>query len=182
MRRALAIDRQRLAPGHEDLILPLNSLAMLEMARGHLTEAEVAAQRGACNAREHKHWMLGQVLTNVGDLHVRQHRPEQAGAALDEARTLLVAEYGDQLSGAAAWRLAILDSIAGSYEIERAASARGGEAPDVGLARPAGTLWRPQLLRRPVPGAPQSTLRNQAATPRSRNEYRSLLRSARAAD
>ena len=36
LRRALAIDRQRLAPGHEDLILPLNSLAMLDIARGHL--------------------------------------------------------------------------------------------------------------------------------------------------
>ena len=36
LRRALAIDRQRLAPGHEDLILPLNSVAMLEIARGHL--------------------------------------------------------------------------------------------------------------------------------------------------
>ena len=34
LRRALAIDRQRLAPDHEDLILPLNSLAMLEIARG----------------------------------------------------------------------------------------------------------------------------------------------------
>jgi len=63
--------------------------------------------------------MLGQVLTNVGDLDVRQRRMEQAGAALDEARALLVAEHGDALSGAAAWRLAILNSVAGSYEIER---------------------------------------------------------------
>jgi hypothetical protein len=44
---------------------------------------------------------------------------EPAGAALDEARALLQAEYGDTLSGAAAWRLAILNSVAGSYEIER---------------------------------------------------------------
>ena len=57
--------------------------------------------------------MLGQVLTNVADLNVRQRRFEQAGAALDEARDLLVAEYGDELAGAAAWRLAILDYCRG---------------------------------------------------------------------
>jgi tetratricopeptide (TPR) repeat protein len=124
LRRALAIDRQRLAPGHEDLILPLNSLAMLDIAKGNLAEAEVLLREALASAREHKHWMLGQVLTNVGDLDVRRRRLEQAGAALDEARSLLVAEYSDALSGAAAWRLAILNSVAGSYEIER------GRLPD----------------------------------------------------
>jgi tetratricopeptide (TPR) repeat protein len=117
LRRALAIDRQRLARGHEDLILPLNSLAMLDIARGNLSEAEVLLREALASAREHKHWMLGQVLTNVGDLEVRQRQFEQAGAALDEARALLVAEYGDTLSGADAWRLAILNSVAGSHEI-----------------------------------------------------------------
>jgi tetratricopeptide (TPR) repeat protein len=63
--------------------------------------------------------MLGQVLINVGDLNIRHGRVEQAGAALEEARALLQAEYGEALSGAAAWRLAILNSVAGSYEIER---------------------------------------------------------------
>ena len=105
--------------GHEDLILPLNSLAMLDIARGNLAEADALLQEALASAREHKHWMLGQVLTNVADLDVRQRRLEQAGAALDEARALLVAEHGDVLSGAAAWRLAILNSVAGSYEIER---------------------------------------------------------------
>jgi Tfp pilus assembly protein PilF len=119
LRRALAIDRQRLALGHEDLILPLNSLAMLDIARGNLAEAEVLLREALADAREHKHWMLGQVLTNVGDLDVRQRQLEQAGAALEEARSLLVAEYGAALSGSAAWRLAILNSVAGSYEIER---------------------------------------------------------------
>jgi tetratricopeptide (TPR) repeat protein len=119
LRRALAIDRQRLASGHEDLILPLNSLAMLEIARGDFAEAEILLREALANARERQHWMLGQVLTNVGDLYVRQRRTEQAGAALDEARALLVADYGDELAGTAAWRLAILDSVAGSYEIER---------------------------------------------------------------
>ena len=64
--------------GHEDLILPLNSLAMLEIARGNLAEAEALLREALANAREHKHWMLGQVLTNVGDLDVRQRRFEQA--------------------------------------------------------------------------------------------------------
>jgi hypothetical protein len=92
---------------------------MLDIARGNLAEAQVLLDEALASAREHKHWMLGQVLTNVGDVAVRQRRLEPAGAALDEARTLLVAEYDDALSGAAAWRLATLDSVAGSYEIER---------------------------------------------------------------
>ncbi len=119
LRRALAIDRQRLAVGHEDLILPLNSLAMLDIARGNLAEADVLLEEALASAREQKHWMLGQVLINVGDLNIRHGRVEQAGAALEEARALLQAEYGEALSGAAAWRLAILNSVAGSYEIER---------------------------------------------------------------
>jgi len=119
LRKTLAIDRQRLAPDHEDLILPLNSLAMLEIARGNLDPAGKLLLEALENARVHKHWMLGQVLTNVADLDVRQRRFEHAGAALDEARTLLVAEHGDELAGAAAWRLAILNSVAGFNEIER---------------------------------------------------------------
>lgn len=117
LRQALAIDRERLAANHEDLILPLNSLAMLDIARGNLAEAEALLNEALASAREHKHWMLNQVLTNVGDVYVRLRRLDEAGAALDEARRLLVAEYGDQLSGAAAWRLAILDSVTGSYKM-----------------------------------------------------------------
>jgi tetratricopeptide (TPR) repeat protein len=118
-RRALAIDRQRLAPDHEDLILPLNSLAMVQIAQGNYAEAESLLNEALAGAREHKHWMLNQVLTNVADLYVRQHRVGEAGAALDEARTLLDTEYGEELTGTAAWRLAILNSVAGSYELER---------------------------------------------------------------
>ena len=157
----MAIDRQRLAPGHEDLILPLNSLAMLDIAKGNLAEAEVLLREALASAREHKHWMLGQVLTNVGDLDVRQRRLEQAGAALDEARSLLVAEYGDTLSGAAAWRLAILNSVAGSYEIERGRLAGRGTAPDRRLARPTSALRGAQLFRRSVPRAPHPPVRGQ---------------------
>jgi tetratricopeptide (TPR) repeat protein len=119
LHRALDIDRKRLAAGHEDLILPLNSLGMLEIARGNLAAADRFLGEALENAREHKHWMLSQVLTNVGDLRVRQHEPEAARSALAEARALLVDEYGDDLKGSAAWRLAVLDSVTGGYEIER---------------------------------------------------------------
>jgi tetratricopeptide (TPR) repeat protein len=119
LRRTLAIDRQRLAPDHEDLILPLNSLAMLEIARGNLGAAEKLLDEALVSARMHKHWLLSQVLTNAAELDVRQRRLGQAGAALDQARALLVADYGDALTDTAAWRLAILNSVAGSYEIER---------------------------------------------------------------
>jgi hypothetical protein len=92
---------------------------MLDIARGNLAEAETVLDEALAIARQHQHWMLGQVLTNVGDLNVRLRRLEPASAALDEARALLTDEYGDSLSGAAAWRLAILDSVTGSYELER---------------------------------------------------------------
>lgn len=117
LRQALAIDRARLAENHQDLILPLNSLAMLDIARGNLAEAKVLLDEALPSARAHGHWMLNQVLTNVGDLNVRLGRLDEAGAALTEARSLLVAEYGDELAGAAAWRLAILDSVSGSYAL-----------------------------------------------------------------
>ena len=119
LRHALAIDRRKLSAGHEDLILPLNSLAMLDIARGNLAEAGALLDEALEIARENKHWMLGQVLTNVGDLDVRLRRLDKAGKALNEARDLLVAEHGDELSGAAAWRLAILNSVSGSLELAR---------------------------------------------------------------
>jgi tetratricopeptide (TPR) repeat protein len=120
LQRALDIDRKRhTRPGYEDLILPLNSLGMLEIARGDLTAADRFLGEALATAREHKHWMLTQVLTNVGDLRVRQRRPELAEPALHEARTLLFDEYGDELEGAAAWRLAVLDSVTAGYEIAR---------------------------------------------------------------
>jgi len=181
LRRALAIDRQRLAPGHEDLILPLNSLAMLEMARGNLPVAETLLNEALANAREHKHWMLGQVLTNVGDLQVRQHRPELAAPALDEARTLLTAEYRDQLSGTAAWRRAILDSVAGSYQIERAALPEAER-----LLTSAWPVLRARFGNHSYFGDQclehLSRLYEIRGNSKIAHEYRSLLRSARAAD
>jgi tetratricopeptide (TPR) repeat protein len=119
LRKALDIDRALLPRGHEDLILPLNSLAMVDIARGNLDEAETLLDEALASAREHEHWMLGQVLTNVGDLDVRRGRLDEAGAALDEARRLLVEEHGVALKAGAAWRLAVLDTVAGSYELAR---------------------------------------------------------------
>jgi hypothetical protein len=93
----------------------------------------------------------------------------------------LTAEYGDQLSGTAAWRLAIVDSVAGSYEIERAA------LPDA--ERLLTSAW-PVLLAR---FGDRSYFGDQCLLHLSRlyeirgnskiaHKYRSLLRSARRAD
>jgi serine/threonine-protein kinase len=181
LRQTLEIDRQRLAPDHEDLILPLNSLAMLEIARGHLDAAESLLREALGNAREHKHWMLGQVLTNIGDLDVRQRRFEHAGAALDEARALLVAEYGDELAGTAAWRLAILNSVAGSYEIERGHFSEAEKLlttawPVLRARFGARSYFGDQCLSR------LSHLYGVQGNHRVANEYRTLLRSRPATD
>jgi tetratricopeptide (TPR) repeat protein len=178
LRRALAIDRQRLPADHEDLILPLNSLGMLEIARGNLSAADALLGEALANARVHKHWMLGQVLTNIGDLDVRQSRFEAASAALAEARRLLTKEYGEDLTGDAAWRSAVLDSVAGSYELERGRLADAEQLltkawPALKARFGARSYFGDQCLQH------LSRLYEVGGNSRAANEYRALLRKAR---
>ena len=113
---SLAIGRKLLVPRHDDLVMPINSLAMVLIARGNYPAAETLLEEALSIARERHHWMLNQVLGNYADLCVRTGRLEEAGRALAEARAALAAKYGADLQGSEAWRTAVLDSIAGSYE------------------------------------------------------------------
>lgn len=180
LREALAIDRQRLAAGHEDLILPLNSLGMLELARGNLAAAAPLLDEALGIARKHGHWMLGQVLTNVGDLDVRLGRLDEAGAALEEARRLLVADHGDALEGTAAWRLAVLDTAAGSLGL-----ARGDVADAEGRLVPAWPVLRARFGSRSYYGdqclAQLTRLAEAKGDAQALREYRGLLRARPAA-
>ena len=81
-----------------------------------------------------------------------------------------------QLSGAAAWRLAILDSVAGSYEIERARFADAEKQ----LTRP-GQSYRPALGLTAISATSvwctSVRLYEIRGNTKAAHEYRALLRS-----
>ena len=83
---ALAMDRKLLQPNHEDLILPLNSMAMLRLAGGKPDAAESLLNEALRIAQPRKHWMLNQVLGNFADLYQATARSREAGEALTLAR------------------------------------------------------------------------------------------------
>jgi tetratricopeptide (TPR) repeat protein len=115
---ALAIDRRHLAAGHEYFAIRLNSLAMIAIERGELALAETQLREALDIARTRRYWILDQVLANCGDLYLRLGRFSEAAAAIEESRQAAQAQYGDALQAADAWRVAVLDSIHGSYFTE----------------------------------------------------------------
>ncbi len=116
---ALDIGRKNHAPGHDDAVVELNSLAMIAIEQGDLATAESCLHEALDIARTRHHWMLDQLLTNYGDLYVRTNRLAEAASALSEARQTLQTRYGKALQGAEAWRVAILESIVGSFDTAR---------------------------------------------------------------
>jgi tetratricopeptide (TPR) repeat protein len=114
---ALSIDRVRLEPGHGDLTLDLNSLAMIAIQKNDLPQAEELLREALAIARTRKHFLTSQILGNYAHLYVRSGRLSQARDALRESAALMVAEYGDGLQGEEAWRQAVLDSITAEERI-----------------------------------------------------------------
>ena len=111
---ALAIDRKQRAAGHDEFVIRLNSLAMIGIERGQYREAEDQLREALDIARLRHHWMLDQVLANVGDLYLRTGRTADARRMLDESREVLKAHYGKELEGTEGWRIAVLDSVDGA--------------------------------------------------------------------
>jgi hypothetical protein len=100
---------------HEDLIPPLNSLAMVRIAWGQADSARPLVEEALAIARSRHHPMLDQVLTTKSELELlRGHLPE-ARLAIDEARDALRAQYGTSLLGGEAWRGAVLDCTEAEY-------------------------------------------------------------------
>lgn len=118
LNEALSIDRRHLAAGHEYFAIRLNSLAMIAIERGDLALADTQLREALEIARTRHYWILDQVLANCGDLYVHLGRSSEAAAAIEESRQAAQKQYGDALKAADAWRVAVLDSIHGSYFTE----------------------------------------------------------------
>lgn len=116
---ALAGDRRHRAAGHANFAVQLNSLAMISIEQREFQQAEAQLHEALEITRAQRHWLLNQVLANCADLYIRTGRLDDAARALSESKETLQAQYGEALQGAEAWRVAILDSITGSYDTER---------------------------------------------------------------
>ena len=106
---ALTIYRKVLTAGHDDLILPLNSLAMIRLAHSDAVIAEPLLDEAIEIARSRKHWMLNQLLVNRAEVLMLNGHLDQARQALDEARGAMQTLYSDKLSASEAWRAAVFD-------------------------------------------------------------------------
>ena len=104
--------RRRTKPaGHDDFILPLNSLAMIDIARRDYHGAEVKLDEALGIAEKQHHWMLDQVLTNLADVYAKSGRASQAEELLARARTLLEKQYPRAAMPEEAWRYALQDAV-----------------------------------------------------------------------
>ena len=109
--RHLDLIRRTKPADHDDLILPLNSLAMIDLARHHYSKAEIKLDEALAIAEKQNHWMRDQVLTNLADVYAKTGRAEQAGALLDRARELLEKQYPLAEMPDEAWRYALQDAV-----------------------------------------------------------------------
>jgi hypothetical protein len=95
---------------HDDLISPLNSLAMIDAYRGRLDAGRSEIQRAVTIARMPNHdGMLDQVLLTEADLELAAGNRALAGTLLKEAQAQLQRLHPDQ--SADAWRYAVWNSV-----------------------------------------------------------------------
>jgi hypothetical protein len=113
------MDRQYRMKDDDDLILPLNSLAMIATSDRDYASANTYLAEALTIARQKHHWMLNQVLGNLADLQVRTGQFASAQKTLAQARSALSAQYGSALQGPEAWRASVLDLVEGSLDISR---------------------------------------------------------------
>ena len=127
LRQALAMTEKFEGGTHDDLISPLNSLAMIDGYRGRLDAARGEIQRADAIARLPNHdELLDQVLLTEADLELAAGNRSRAAALLDEARAQLKRLHPNETTDAwryAAWSSANAQRLAGDGDHAGAAQA-----------------------------------------------------------
>jgi tetratricopeptide (TPR) repeat protein len=128
LRRSLAMIEKFKGKDHDDLVPPLNLLAMIDGYSRRLPRAQAEAQRALRIARLPNHGvLLHEVLLNVADLALRSGHAEAAAAPLAESRRLLEAAYPIARNSQEVWRYALWDTVNAewiAHEGDAAASRR----------------------------------------------------------
>ena len=109
--RALKLWRQAWPSDYDDLALPLNSLAMIHIARRDYPSAEPMLDEALRICELHNYWLTDQVLTNLADLYAKTGRAPQAESLLARARSLLEEQYPLDEMPEEAWRYALQDAV-----------------------------------------------------------------------
>ena len=95
---------------HDDLVSPLNSLAMIDAYRGRLDAAQREIARAESIARLPDHGeLLDQVLLNAADVALAQGDRARAAALLAESKQLL--QKAHPFDAEDAWRYAVWDAV-----------------------------------------------------------------------
>lgn len=123
----LRIYRETLPAGHDDLLLPLNSLAMVRLANDDPVGAQTLLDEALGVARSRKHWLLDQILQNEAEVALARGDLVKGKALMAESRAVLEAQYGDKLRTTEAWRLAVSD-VTRAHVSYADGSAREGDA------------------------------------------------------
>ena len=106
------MDEKLKSPNHDDLVPPLNSLAMIDVYSGRYPAAQAEIERAERIARlPNQGARLDQVLLNEADFELRGDRVQRAPALLAESRRLLQTAFPPQQQSTEAWRYAILDTV-----------------------------------------------------------------------
>jgi ATP/maltotriose-dependent transcriptional regulator MalT len=112
LHRALELNEKLKGMTHDDLVPPLNSLAMIDAYNGRLAEARAEIQRAQQIARLPDHGkLLDQVLLNDAEIALREGNGEQAGVSLAESRRMLEAAFPLAKHPAEAWRYAVWNTV-----------------------------------------------------------------------
>jgi tetratricopeptide (TPR) repeat protein len=132
---ALRLDRRFKGPRHDDLILPLNSMGLAYLGLARYDDARRSLDEALAIAREHEHWMVGVILTNVADLEARSSATDAAERHAHAAREALEAAFPLDKHKEEAWRYDLLASIEGDIRSQRGRFADGEPGLVAGVDR-----------------------------------------------
>jgi ATP/maltotriose-dependent transcriptional regulator MalT len=114
LRRSLAMTEKFEGDTHDDLVPPLNSLAMIDAYLGRLDAARMEIQRAESIARlPHQDELLDQVLLTEADVELAMGNKPRSGELLEASKAQIQKLHPENPSNA--WRYAVWDSVNAQY-------------------------------------------------------------------